>query len=78
MPYSSLKVALNELETEGVIYRDSVQRGPKSFTILILQIPQTPTASASLMGQSGTHYGEQEHVGFSEPAAGQPGYANTG
>ena len=37
MPYSTLKVVLNELEKEGVIYRDSVQRGPKSFTLLVLR-----------------------------------------
>ena len=54
MPYSSLKVALNELETEGVIYRDSVQRGPKSFTILILR---DTNKSAFLVGHTGIHYG---------------------
>ncbi len=53
MPFSSLKVVLNELEKEKVIYRDSVKRGRKSFTILILR---NANKSAFLMGHIGTHY----------------------
>lgn len=63
MPYSSLKAALNELEKAGTLYRDSVRRGRKSFTILILQSAST---SAFVMGHTGIHYGEQEQVVFLE------------
>ncbi len=60
MPYSTLKVVLNKLENEGTIYRDSVQRGRKSFTILILQSAST---SAFVMGHTGIHYGGQKPSG---------------
>jgi hypothetical protein len=49
---------INELEKEGVIYRDSVERGRKSFTILILR---NTNKSAFLMGHTGTHYGDVEN-----------------
>lgn len=69
MPYSTLKVVLNELEKEGVIYRDSVQRGPKSFTLLILR---DTNKSAFLMGHTGTHYGTGG-ISWNEPSVSSSG-----
>ena len=75
-PLRSIKLALSQLEKEGKMFLDAVMRGRKSFIIIISKITHK---CKKQMVHSGIHYyGEQEHVGFSEPAAGQPGYANTG
>ncbi len=51
----SLKKVLAILESEGIIYRDSVQRGRKSFTVIILNL-QGAMKPASLMVHTRTHY----------------------
>lgn len=51
-PLSTLKKVLNMLEDEDIIFRDSVERGKKSFTVLILQVNQVE----NLMVYTGIHY----------------------
>jgi hypothetical protein len=60
MPIRSLKKVLALLEEEGTIFRDSVERGRKSFTIIILN-QQSAMKSASVMVHTGTHYRRDEN-----------------
>ena len=55
-PLRSIKLALEQLEKEGLIYRDSVARGRKSFTIIISKLTHIWKKQ---MVHTGTHYGEQ-------------------
>ena len=73
-PLRSIKLVLSQLEKEGKVFLDAVMRGRKSFTIIISKITHK---CKKQMVHSGIHNGEQEHVGFFEPAAAQPAYTNT-
>jgi hypothetical protein len=53
-PLRSVKLALNQLEAEGLLYRDSVGRGKKSFTVIITKLYYN---CKTLMVHTGTHYG---------------------
>jgi len=56
MPLRSLKDVLAELEDEGIIFKDAVGTGRKSFTVLILSSNNLHSCKKQ-MGQTGTHYG---------------------
>lgn len=56
IPLSSLKEVLAQLEKEGIIYRDAVGSGRKSFTVLMLTSNYCRNCKKQ-MGQSGIHYG---------------------
>lgn len=60
-PLRSLKMALYQLEAEGLIYRDSVARGKKSFTIIIAKIPNK---CKKLTVHTGTHVGIEKNSGI--------------
>lgn len=53
-PLRSIKLALAELEKSGIIFKNTVARGRKSFTIIIAKIYQN---CKKLMVHSGIHYG---------------------
>jgi len=60
-PLRSVKLLLNQLEVEGLIYRDSVVRGRKSFTVIIAKICHN---CKKLMVHTGIHYGTGRSKGI--------------
>lgn len=60
-PLRSVKLVLKQLEAEGLIYRDSVVGGKKSFTVIIAKIYHK---CKKLIVHTGTHYGTGNSVGI--------------